>query len=62
MEDMAEEGKAFIRESLAIDPLYLGLLWRADRANFDRATGGRIEEALNVAYVRKNAEHFDLMI
>ena len=50
VEDMAEEGKAFIRESLAIDPLYLGLLWRADRANFDRATGGRIEEALNVAY------------
>ena len=41
----------FLEESLAIDPLYLSLLCRnEDLAAFDRATGGRIEEYLNVAY------------
>ena len=41
----------FLDESLAIDPLYLSLLCRdADKAVFDKATGGRIEEYLNVAY------------
>ena len=42
--------RRFVEESLAVDPLYLGLLWRADRARFGQVTGGRIEEALNVAY------------
>ncbi|MBR4538161.1 MAG: DUF5107 domain-containing protein [Clostridia bacterium] len=49
-----KDGKAyrrFLEESLAIDPLYLSLLCRnVDQAAFDRATGGRIEEYLNVAY------------
>lgn len=41
----------FLDESLAIDPLYLSLLCRnADQAAFDKATGGRMEEYLNVAY------------
>ncbi len=41
----------FLDESLAIDPLYLSLLCRnVDQAAFDRATGGRIEEYLSVAY------------
>ena len=41
----------FLEESLTIDPLYLSLLCRnVDQATFDRATGGRIEEYLNVAY------------
>ncbi len=41
----------FLEDSLAIDPLYLGLLCRhADKGAFDKATGGRIEEYLNVAY------------
>ena len=41
----------FVDESLAIDPLYLPLLWRSsDPAAFQRATGGRIEEVLNTAY------------
>ncbi|MBQ6373350.1 MAG: DUF5107 domain-containing protein [Clostridia bacterium] len=40
----------FLDESLAIDPLYLSLLWRAEGASFHKATGDRIEEALNVAY------------
>ena len=48
--DSAEYAR-FLEESLAIDPLYLSLLRRsADRSAFDRATGGRIEEYLNVAY------------
>ncbi|MBQ6959639.1 MAG: DUF5107 domain-containing protein [Clostridia bacterium] len=42
---------SFLEDSLAIDPLYLSLLCRhADKAAFDKATGGRIEEYLNVAY------------
>ena len=42
---------SFLEESLAIDPLYLSLLCRhEDKAAFDKATGGRIEEYLNVAY------------
>ena len=41
----------FLEESLAIDPLYLGLLCRReDQAAFDKATGGRIEAYLNAAY------------
>ena len=45
------EYRRFLQESLAIDPLYLSLLWRgADQAAFDQATGGRIEEYLNAAY------------
>ena len=41
----------FLEESLSIDPLYLSLLCRnADQEAFDRATGGRVEEYLNVAY------------
>ena len=47
----SEEGRRFVAESLAIDPLYLTLLWRAeDREAFARATGGRLGEALNAAY------------
>ena len=46
-----QECRRFLDESLSIDPLYLSLLYRsADQAAFDRATGGRIEEYLNVAY------------
>ena len=45
------EYQNFLDESLAIDPLYLSLLCRnVDQAVFDRATGGRIEEYLSVAY------------
>ena len=45
------EYRRFLEESLAIDPLYLPLLCRgADGAAFERATGGRMEEYLNVAY------------
>ena len=41
----------FLEESLAIDPLYLNLLCRhEDKTAFDKATGGRILEYLNVAY------------
>ncbi len=41
----------FLEDSLAIDPLYLSLLCRhADKAAFDKAAGGRIEEYLNAAY------------
>jgi len=45
-----EASKQFLEESLRIDPLYPGLLWRGDRKAFKQATGGRIEEALNTAY------------
>ncbi len=45
------EYSRFLDECLRIDPLYLSLLYRkADQAAFDHATGGRIEEYLNVAY------------
>ena len=45
------EYQNFLVESLAIDPLYLSVLCRnVDQAAFDRATGGRIEEYLSVAY------------
>ena len=45
------EYQRFMEESLKIDPLYLSLLCRnVDQEAFDRATGGRIEEYLNVAY------------
>ena len=45
------EYRRFLQESLAVDPLYLSLLWRgADQAAFNKATGGRIEEYLNAAY------------
>ena len=43
--------RRFLEDSLTIDPLYLSLLCRhADKAAFDKATGGRIEEYLNAAY------------
>ena len=49
--ESGDAAQGFLRESLAVDPLYLSLLWRgAGRAAFDRATGGRIGEYLNVAY------------
>ena len=45
------EYRHFLQESLAVDPLYLSLLWRgAGQSAFDKATGGRIEEYLNAAY------------
>ena len=51
MEKESAEYRRFLQESLAIDPLYLSLLWRgADQAAFNKATGGRIEEYLNAAY------------
>ena len=47
----SEAYRRFLNESLAIDPLYLSLLFRdTDHAAFDKATGKRIEEYLNVAY------------
>ena len=46
-----KETRRFLDECLEIDPLYLSLLCRkADQKAFDQATGGRIEEYLNVAY------------
>ncbi|MBQ6290511.1 MAG: DUF5107 domain-containing protein [Clostridia bacterium] len=45
------EYRRFLEESLAIDPLYLPLLFQdAGQAAFDRAAGGRPEESLNTAY------------
>ena len=44
------EYKCFLKESQSIDQMYLPLLYRADKAAFDKATGGRIEEYLTVAY------------
>ena len=44
------EYRRFAEESLAIDPLYGSLLWRADPETFDRVTGGRPEACLNAAY------------
>ena len=47
----APETRRFLEESLAIDPLYLSLLWRSgDRNAFLQATGGRKEEILNTAF------------
>ncbi|MBR3106648.1 MAG: DUF5107 domain-containing protein [Clostridia bacterium] len=45
-----DECQRFLDESLTIDPLYLSLLCRVDQAAFDKATGRRIGEYLNVAY------------
>ena len=42
--------RRFLEESLAVDPLYLPLLWRQDAASFLRVSGGRREEALSTAY------------
>ena len=51
MDKEGEEYRRFLQESLAIDPLYLSLLWRgADQDAFNKATGGRIEEYLTAAY------------
>lgn len=45
------EYRRFLEESLAIDPLYLPLLYRsAGAAGLERAAGGRAEEYLNTAY------------
>ena len=40
----------FLEESLAVDPLYLPLLWRQDASAFLRVSGGRLEESLTAAY------------
>ncbi len=51
MEGKAEEKEAFLRESMAIDPLYFGLVYRQqDKDAYHRAMGGRIENYLNLAY------------
>ena len=43
--------RRFLEESLAVDPLYLSLLYRdGGKTAFERAAGGRIEEYLNAAY------------
>ncbi len=45
------ETDAFVRESLAVDPLYPGLAYRLqDRDAYRKAMGGRIENYLNLAY------------
>ena len=45
------EYRRFLEESLAVDPLYLPLLFRsAGRTAFVRTAGGRPEEYLNTAY------------
>ena len=45
------EYRRFLEESLAIDPLYLSLLFRKEgREALSRTAGGRLEETLNVAY------------
>ena len=46
----SEEYQRFLDESLAIDPLYLSLLWHKGSAAFNAAAGGRMEEALCAAY------------
>ena len=49
------EYRRFLEESLAIDPLYLPLLYRsAGRTALDRVAGGRAEEYLNTAYELMN--------
>ena len=50
MDQASAEFERFLDESLAIDPMYLSLLYRKDPSAFNRATGGRIEEYLLVAY------------
>ena len=45
-----DEYKRFLAESLAIDPTYPGLLFRADREAFIRTAGGRPEDYLDAAY------------
>ncbi len=42
--------KAFVSESLAIDPLFFGLVYRQDdKDSYQKAMGGRIENYLNLA-------------
>ncbi len=48
--EKAEEFRAFLEDSLRVDPLYLPILWRKGREAFAEATGSRLEEALNTAY------------
>ena len=51
MPGKSEELNTFLRESLAIDPLYFGLVYRLpDRDVWRKAMGGRIENYLNLAY------------
>ncbi len=51
LEPEGAEYRRFLAESLAVDPLYLSLTWRSgDSEAFVKATGGRMEEYLNVAY------------
>ena len=51
LDGRAEEKDAFLKESLAIDPLYFGLVYRRkDKDAYHRAMGGRIENYLNLAY------------
>ena len=45
-----EEYKRFLAESLAIDPTYPGLLFRADRETFKKTADGRAEGYLDAAY------------
>ena len=42
--------RRFLEESLAVDPLYLPLLYRGRPDAFSRVAGGRAEEYLNTAY------------
>ncbi len=50
LEAAGETLGTFLEESLQIDPLYLPLLYRQSPEAFDRVTGGRLEEVLQVAY------------
>ncbi len=46
-----QEKEAFLWESLDIDPMYFGLVYRQrDQDAFRRAMGGRVENYLNLAY------------
>ncbi len=51
MSEKEEEKNTFLQESLAIDPLYFGLIYRRqDKDAYHKAMGGRIENYLNLAY------------
>lgn len=51
MEGMEEEARRLLQESYAIDPLYVGILYRfMDNDAFAQAMGGRAENYLNLAY------------
>ncbi len=46
----SDEFQHFMQESLNIDPLYLSLLYQADRQDFLKVTEERLSEFLNTAY------------